>query len=59
MPPKLIVKAIGKMSSDFSMTWEELDTLSDEIIISYLAEKLKVSRPAMKFRLINLGVLSS
>lgn len=59
MPPKLIVKAIEKMSADFSMTWEELDTLSDEIIISYLAEKLKVSRPAMKFRLMNLGVLSS
>lgn len=59
MPRKLIIKAINKMSVDFSMSWEQLDNLSDETIISYLAEILRVSRPAMKFRLINLGVLSS
>jgi hypothetical protein len=59
MPKKLIIKAINKMANDFSMTWDQLDDLSDEIIISYLSEKLNVSQPAMKFRLINLGVLSS
>ncbi|RRD32816.1 MULTISPECIES: ImmA/IrrE family metallo-endopeptidase [Streptococcus] len=58
MPQKLIIKAIDRMAIDYSMTWEELDTLNDEIIITYLAEKLNVSNPAMKYRLINLGVLS-
>lgn len=58
MPQKLIIKAIDRMAIDYSMTWEELDTLSDEVIIAYLAEKLNVSNPAMKYRLINLGVLS-
>lgn len=59
MPRKLIIKAINKMSKDFSMAWKELDNLSDETIISYLAEKLNVSRSAIKFRLINLGVIMS
>ncbi|MBF0845293.1 ImmA/IrrE family metallo-endopeptidase, partial [Streptococcus danieliae] len=59
MPRNLLIKAMNKMSVDFNMSWEQLDSLSDETIISYLADILKVSRPAMKFRLINLGILSS
>ena len=59
MPRELIIKAIDKMSVDFNMSWEQLDNLSDDTIISYLADVLKVSRQAMKYRLINLNVLSS
>lgn len=59
MPRELIIKAIDKMSVDFNMSWEQLENLSDDTIISYLADVLKVSRQAMKYRLINLNVLSS
>ena len=59
MPKTLLTKAIDQMSNDYLMTWDELDKLDDDIIISYLSDKLDVSKDAMKYRLINLGVLST
>ncbi len=57
MPKELIIRTLKKVLDDFGYSITELNQIPTNLIISRLSEYMKVSKSAMRYRLINLHML--
>lgn len=57
MPTELLALAIEQYQKEEQMTDQELENSSADVLVEKLAEALNVSKQAMRYRLMNLGVI--
>lgn len=57
MPTELLALAIEQYQKEEQMTDQELENSSADALVEKLAETLNVSKQAMRYRLMNLGVI--